>query len=592
DRPERAGFSPEEAIIQMERDNLKDVDNIYLSDFHSFVDKMQRTYVGPSNFCDRYWCEPKLDGLAIELLYADGVLQEALTRGDGVMGEVVTESAKTIATIPLKLFGEQLPKYLEVRGEVVMYKQDFERLNREQEELGRKLFANPRNAAAGSLRQLDIAVTKKRTLHFLAYSLGMCDWSPLSECQSQSELIKRLQELGFVTPPMPKLAANREEVIDYTETILAKRASFAMEIDGCVVKLDDLTQQQALGFTARAPRFAVAYKFQAQQVETKLLSIDVQVGRTGVLTPVAILEPVAVGGVMVSRATLHNADEIQEKDLRVGDTVIVQRAGDVIPEVVAPIVGKRPEGADPFVFPKKCPACGEDVVREAGQAAWRCVNLSCPAVRLRSIMHFVSKSGLDVQGLGEKWIEQLVVGGKVKSAADLFTLQKAELLQYERMGELLAGKVLLALDEAKNQATLDRLISALGIPHVGVQTARMLAAHFQDLDALANATMGDLVDLPEVGPEIAQAICDFCRNHANVELFSKLKQIKLWPKRQMETVPRTQVSALQGKTILFTGALSMARSRCEELARQAGAVPVTSVSKKLGYLVCGEKPGS
>ena len=396
-----------------------------------------------------------------------------------------------------------------------------------------------------------------------------------------------------MTPPDGKLCADPAAVEAYVESVRQGRADFPMEIDGAVAKQDDLEAQEALGFTARAPRFAIAFKFPAMQVHTRLTGIEIQVGRTGVLTPVAQLEPVAVGGVMVTRATLHNEDEILAKDVRVGDTVIVQRAGDVIPEVVGPVLEERPSGARPFEFPHICPVCGEPAHREPGEAAWRCGNISCPAVRLRSICHFVSKAGLDVQGVGQKWIEQLVSSGHVTSPEQLFRLTVQDLLPFDRMGDVLARKIVDAFDDARHNATLARLISALGIRHVGEQTARMLAAHFHDMDALAAADTQRLLELPDVGPEVASSIRSFFESPANQHMLAGLREAGLWPVAAAEPAEAVGESGpLQGKNILFTGTLSMARGKAKQLAETAGAVVLGSVSKKLDILVVGENPGS
>ena len=405
----------------------------------------------------------------------------------------------------------------------------------------------------------------------------------------------RLTAWGFLTPPDGRLCVGLEQVVEYAEWVRAHRTDFPMEIDGAVAKLDLLEAQRVLGFTARAPRFAVAFKFPAIQAETRLLAIEIQVGRTGALTPVAILEPVAVGGVMVSRATLHNEDEIHARDVRVGDTVIVQRAGDVIPEVVGPVLAKRPPDTEPFHFPHECPACGQPVHREPDEAAWRCDNLACPARRLRAITHFVSKAGLDIQGVGEKWVEQLVQAGRVQSPADLFTLNEADLLQFDRMGETLARKFLAALDTARTTASLARLICALGIRHVGEQTARMLATRFRDLDELAAASTDTLLELPDVGPEVAASIRYFFETPANRIVIERLRELGLWPVSAGASLAEPAAkkeTPLSGKTILFTGTIFLPRGRAQALAEAAGATPVSSVSKKLDYLVAGEKPGS
>lgn len=575
------------------------LDNVFSAEeWREFVERMRRAWDGDVNgpLPQAFWCDPKLDGLALEIIYVDGVLQEALTRGDGEVGEVVTEAVRTIRTVPLKLRGDgPFPALLEVRGEVVMNKKDFEALNARQESLGQKPFANPRNAAAGALRQLDISVTESRPLRFLAYSLGDAQWPPAQPCALHSELMSRLEGYGFLTPPNGKLCGNPQAVEAYVGWVREHRPDFPMEIDGAVAKQNNLEAQDALGFTARAPRFAVAFKFPAMQAQTTLEGIEIQVGRTGVLTPVAVLAPVAVGGVMVSRATLHNEDEIRARDVRVGDTVIVQRAGDVIPEVVGPVLEKRPADAREYVFPHSCPACGQPVYREEGEAAWRCENLACPAIRLRSITHFVSKAGLDIPGVGQKWIEQLVTSGRVQSPADLFTLTVQELLGFERMGEVLAQKFVDALDSARHAATLQRLVSALGIRHVGEQTARTLAGRFRDLDELENASVESLLALPDVGPEVASSIRNFFDSPANRELLSRLKEKGLWPQgagsAEAQVVQMPQ-GPLAGKTILFTGTISVPRGEAQKWAESAGAVPLGSVSKKLDYLVAGEKAGS
>lgn len=577
---------------QRHRQRMYGLDNVFSAEeWQEFVARMQRALPeAPLSF----WCDPKLDGLALEIIYEDGVLQQALTRGDGEEGEVVTEAVRTIRTVPLRLRGAgPFPERLEVRGEVVIYKKDFAAINERRESLGQKLLANPRNAAAGALRQLDVANTQQMPLRFLAYSLGEARWGQAEPCHFQHELATRLRDYGFLTPPDGKFCADPAAVEAYVESVRQGRTDFPMEIDGAVAKQDDLEAQEALGFTARAPRFAIAFKFPAMQVHTRLTGIEIQVGRTGVLTPVAQLEPVAVGGVMVTRATLHNEDEILAKDVRVGDTVIVQRAGDVIPEVVGPVLEERPSGARPFEFPHICPVCGEPAHREPGEAAWRCSNPSCHDVQWRSIYHFVSKAGLDVQGVGQKWIEQLVRSGHVTSPVQLFRLTVDELLAFDRTGEVLARKIVDAFDDARHNATLARLISALGIRHVGEQTARMLAAHFHDMDALAAADTQRLLELPDVGPEVASSIRSFFESPANQHMLAGLREAGLWPVAAAEPAEAVgEGGPLQGKNILFTGTLSMARGKAKQLAETAGAVVLGSVSKKLDILVVGENPGS
>lgn len=566
------------------------LDNVFSAEeWQDWVQKMLRALPdAPLEF----WCDPKLDGLALELIYEDGVLTTALTRGDGEVGEVVTEAVRTVRNVPLRLRdAAAMPQRLEVRGEIVMHKEDFAALNARQDSAGLKPFANPRNAAAGAVRQLDTAVAAQRPLRFYAYGAGQVQWGGAQPWQRYDELMQRLTQWGFSVPPGGRVCL-ADTVLAFVEATGAERHDFAMEIDGAVIKQNNVAAQEALGFTARSPRFAVAYKFPAQQARTVLQGIDIQVGRTGVLTPVAVLEPVSVGGVVVSRATLHNEDELAAKDVRVGDTVIVQRAGDVIPEVVGPVLELRPADAVPFVFPHVCPVCHEPAQREAGQAAWRCTNLSCPAVRMQAIKHFVSKAGLDVQGIGQKWIEQLVESNRVRNPADLFTLREQELLLFDRMGEVLAQKFVDAFAKARVEATLARLISALGIRHVGEQTARLLAKHFEDLDDLARADADTLTALPDVGPEVAASIQAFFQGAANQTLLARFKELGLWPQRPAAAPEVASSGPLTGKKFLFTGTLSMPRSQAQKMVLDAGGEVAGSVTRTLDYLVVGENPGS
>lgn len=563
---------------------------------------MQRMYNALPEAPSSFWCDPKMDGLALEVIYENGVFTSALTRGDGEVGEVVTAAMRTVRNLPLALRGDDVPRRIEVRGEVVIAKADFEQLNARQSAAGGKLFANPRNAAAGSVRQLDTSVTAGRPLQFRAYGVGQVVFEGGTSTgtvpwTTHSGLMARLREWGFDSPPEGRLCASPDDVWAYYEALGARRESLAIEIDGVVAKLDDIEAQEALGFTARAPRWALALKFPAMQARTRLDDIRVQVGRTGVLTPVAILEPVRVGGVEVSRATLHNEDEIRAKGLLLGDTVLVQRAGDVIPEVVRPLVEERTGDERPFVFPATCPECDSPVVRPEGEVAHRCVNVMCPAVRRQSIIHFVSKAGLDVRGVGERWVQQLVDGGHVTSPVGLFSLTKLDLMRFERMGPTSAANFVAALDAARTGATLVRLICALGIRHVGEQTARTLAAHFVDLDALREADAETLQQLPDIGPEVAGSILSFFVDVDNLELLERLRDIGLWPKRQ-ETPPVSEgadesVRPLQGLKVRFTGSLTrMRRTEAEDMARAAGANIASGVTKSLDLLVVGGKPGS
>ncbi len=576
-------------------ESMYGLDNVFdASQWQDWVQKMQRAL--PEAKLE-FWCDPKLDGLAVELIYENGELTAALTRGDGEVGEVVTEAIKTIKNIPLRLFNndKKLPALLEVRGEVVICKEDFIQLNAKQEAAGKKLFANPRNAAAGAVRQLDTSVTATRPLRFFAYGVGRVILNA-SQAKAElpwnkhAELMQALTHWGFATPPGGLVCTGQNKVLEYAKHVQDNREHFVMEIDGAVIKHNDLEAQIALGFTARSPRFAVAFKFPAMQARTILQDIEIQVGRTGVLTPVAILTPVNVGGVMVSRATLHNEDEIRIKDVRVGDTVVVQRAGDVIPEVVGPILELRPEHAHAYEFPHVCPICHEDAQREEGQAAWRCSNLSCPAVRMQSIKHFVSKAGLDIQGIGQKWIEQLVQVKRVQTVADLFTLSIDDLLEFERMGEVLAKKFVDAFAKAKQNASLSRFISALGIRHVGEQTARLLAKNYEDMQALSAASLDELMHLPDIGPEVASSIKAFFESESNMALLKQLQSLGLDPKATSKA--DTISGAFSGKKVLFTGTLSIPRGKATELALAAGAEVVNAVSKKLNFLIAGDAAGS
>ncbi len=568
------------------------LDNVFSSaDLEEFVDRMARLLPGTPRDAIAFWVDPKMDGLAMELIYENGVFSTALTRGDGEKGEVVTESMRTVKNIPLRLQGDDVPGYIEVRGEVVITRKDFEALNAKQRGNGVRPFANPRNAAAGSVRQLDPRVTAGRPLRFMAYGVGMVDSSAAGPWRTYEELMRNLRDMGFASAPEARLCENVAAVEAAFRELEAKRPSLPFDIDGVVAKANDLSLHEALGFTARAPRWAVALKFPAVQAETTLNAITVQVGRTGVLTPVANLAPVQVGGVTVSRATLHNEDEIKAKDLREGDSVIIQRAGDVIPEVVRPVLEKRKPDARPFAFPTICPECGEKAHRAEGEAAWRCLNHLCPAVLRESVKFFVSKSGLDVQGIGARWIEEFVDRGMVKTFADLFRLKRDELLALDRMGGKLADNFLAALENARTQSTLPQLIAALGIRHVGEQTAKALAARFRGMDALMEAGYDTLQTVPDIGPEVAEAICQYFDTPGNRALLAELRAIGLWPEMAPEDPVRSE-GPLAGKSVLFTGTLSIPRSEAEKMAEQAGARVVSSVSRKLDYLVVGDSPGS
>lgn len=593
----RIGAEPSEAFAHRSHSlPMSSLDNVFdLQEWESYVQRLQRLLPGESF---SFWVDPKLDGLAVEVIYERGGYSAACTRGDGYTGEVVTSNMATVRNLPLRIpvagdSSSEAPEYLEVRGEVIMSLSEFQHLNREQAEQGRKPFANPRNAAAGSVRQLDPRVTASRPLRFYAYGLGLVRW-PDGESRwlTQEEIIHGLRDLGISTVPEAALCRDEREVKSYYRELLEKRLRLPYELDGVVAKVNSLEQQNRLGSTARAPRWALAIKFPTQQAETRLINIRVQVGRTGALTPVAELEPVTVGGATVSRATLHNEDEIRAKDLRIGDRVIIQRAGDVIPEVVRPLPERRTGEERQFQFPSQCPACRGRVDRLQGEVAYRCLNSSCPAQLKQALKHFVSKSGLDIEGLGDKWIEALVDREYVRDFADLFFLRGEELVQMERMGPKLADNILQSLHRAREQASLERLLSALGIGLVGSETAKLLARHYSDLEELQRASKEELQRIQDIGPEIASSISSYFSNPANQRVLEKLKQAGVWPSSTRESREEADQGPLQGKRILFTGRMqNYTRSEAQQLAQEAGASVASNVSSRLDYLVAGNDPG-
>jgi len=536
-----------------------------------------------------YVAEPKLDGLAVSLRYENGLLVKAATRGDGSRGEDVTQNVKTIKSIPLSLRGNDFPDVLEVRGEVFMPKAGFEKLNQQQITKGDKTFANPRNAAAGSLRQLDSRITATRHLNFLSYAIGVVEGATLPN--NHNDILHCLQTWGLPIPIYIQLVQGIPGCLNYHQDILAHRKALPFEIDGVVYKVNSMEQQEILGFVSRAPRWAIAHKFPAQEVMTQLLDIDVQVGRTGALTPVARLAPVSVGGVTVTNATLHNQDEIRRKDVRVGDTVIVRRAGDVIPEVVRVLPEKRPDNTQPFDLPNKCPICHADVAREEGEAVIRCTGgLFCPAQRKQALQHFVSRGAMDIDGLGEKLIEQIIDGNLVNNIADIYTLSHEQWAGLERMGDKSAANIIKALDNSKT-TTLMRFLYALGIREVGETTARTLAQHFGTLEKLKEATNPDLQKVPDIGPIMAKHIVAFFREAHNLEIIQRLQEIGIhWTEEEPAT---TTAQSLVGKTFVLTGTLSqMTRNQAKARLQALGAKVSGSVSQKTHIVVAGEKAGS
>jgi DNA ligase (NAD+) len=533
-----------------------------------------------------YAAEPKLDGLAVSLLYRDGRLVRAATRGDGETGEDVTQNVRTLASVPLRLAGTGIPEILEVRGEVYMSHAGFEELNRQAETGGQKPFVNPRNAAAGSLRQLDSTITARRPLEMFCYGVGKVTGSALAG--SHVEVLARLQEWHLRVYDDVQVVAGVNGCSAYYQRYEQLRGKLPFEIDGVVFKVNRLDQQEALGFVARAPRWAIARKFPAQERETTVLGIDVQVGRTGALTPVARLEPVFVGGVTVTNATLHNEDEIRRKDVRAGDSVIVRRAGDVIPEVVRVVTEKRHRGAAKFHMPVHCPVCGSQVTRAEGETVARCSGgLYCPAQRKEAIKHFASRRALDIEGLGDKLVEQLVEKALVTSVSDLYRLSADELAGLDRMAGKSAANLIDALDKSK-VTTLERFVFALGIREVGETTAQILAREFGELEPLMATTVEALEAIHGIGPVAAKHIVDFFGEQHNCDVIGKLRAAGVnWP-----AVARPRELPLAGKTFVLTGTLSMPRHELQEKLLSLGAKVSGSVSKKTDYVVVGENPGS
>ncbi|HHH39246.1 MAG TPA: NAD-dependent DNA ligase LigA [Sedimenticola sp.] len=535
-----------------------------------------------------YAAEPKMDGLAISLRYEAGVLVQGATRGDGTRGEDVTGNVRTIRAIPLRLQGTGWPEVLEVRGEIYMPRSGFERLNAEARRQGEKTFANPRNAAAGSLRQLDPRVTAKRPLTMVSYGFGEVSGGDLAPTYSGS--IARLKAWGLRVSPELQRVQGLQGCLDYYAALARRRDSLDYDIDGVVFKVDSLEQQRTLGFVSRAPRWAIARKFPAQEEITRLLAIDVQVGRTGALTPVARLAPVSVGGVTVTNATLHNAEEIRRKDIRIGDWVIVRRAGDVIPQVVRVVTERRPPDVREFRMPDHCPVCGSEVIRDADGIVLRCSGgLFCPAQRKEAIRHFASRRAMDIEGLGEKLVEQLVDQKLVASPADLYRLDVKTLAGLERMGEKSARNLIVALERSK-ETTLARFLFALGIREVGEATAQALAAHFGSLEAIREADAETLQDVPDVGPVVAEHLVTFFRQPHNREVIEQLLAAGIhWPAVERPAVDR---QPLKGKSFVLTGTLSRPRTRVKEQLQALGARVTGSVSARTDYLVAGADPGS
>ncbi|HJU71555.1 MAG TPA: NAD-dependent DNA ligase LigA [Paucimonas sp.] len=536
-----------------------------------------------------YATELKFDGLAINLRYENGLLVEAATRGDGATGENVSANIRTVRAIPLRLHADHPPKVIDVRGEILMFKADFARLNARQRAAGAKEFANPRNAAAGSLRQLDPRITAQRALRFFAYGIGVLEGAAMPD--THAGLLDWYAALGIPVCSERAVVSGASGLLAFFHDIALKRMALPYDIDGVVYKVNRLDQQQRLGFVSRAPRFAIAHKFPAEEALTQVQEIEVQVGRTGAITPVARLSPVAVGGVIVTNATLHNEDEVNRKDIRIGDTVIVRRAGDVIPEVVSFVPEMRPANARKFAMPVVCPACGSPIIRAEEEAIARCSGgwVKCPAQRKGGLLHFVSRRAMDIEGLGDQLVEQLVDKQVIHTAADLYKLGLISLAALDRMADKSAQNVLAALERSKS-TTLARFIYALGIRHVGEATAKELARHFCNLDALMQAPEEELIEAADVGPVIARSIRMFFADPMNLELIEQLRAAGIhWPEEVRDKAPKP----LQGKTFVLTGALpTLTRDQAAGMIEAAGGKVAGSVSKKTSYVVAGEEAGS
>ena len=587
---QRVGAKPLSGFAQIRHEiPMLSLDNAFSDEeFYAFVKRIEDRLIrlpDPLTFC----CEPKLDGLAVSILYVNGVLTQAATRGDGTTGEDITANIRTIRNIPLQLLMDNPPARLEVRGEVFMPHEGFARLNQHALEKGEKTFANPRNAAAGSLRQLDPKITSKRPLVLNAYGIGIAEGIDLPN--THYDRLQWLKSIGIPVNPEIRLCNGTDEVLDFYRDIQNKRSSLGYDIDGTVLKINDIALQEKLGFISKAPRWAIAYKFPAQEELTRLNDVEFQVGRTGAITPVAKLEPVFVAGVTVSNATLHNGDEIERLDIAIGDTVVIRRAGDVIPQIIGVLHDRRPADARPIVFPETCPVCDSAIVRIEGEAVARCTGgLFCAAQRKEALKHFVSRKAMDIDGVGGKLIEQLVERELVHTPADLFKLDLTTLTRLERMGTKSAENALASLEKAKN-TTLARFIFALGIREVGEATALNLANHFKTLEALQNADLEALQQVPDVGEVVANRILAFWHEPHNVAVVNDLiAQGVHW-----ETVETKEITEnrFKGKTVVLTGTLTqMGRNEAKALLQDMGAKVSGSVSAKTDFVIAGDAAGS
>ena len=586
---QRIGASPLDKFKKVKHtEPMLSLDNAFSYDEVKEFEKRVKRFLGTDAVIE-YTVEPKYDGLAIELTYRDGLLFRASTRGDGYEGEDVTQNIRTIKSMPLKIAEvSKIPAEIDIRGEVYMDIEEFEALNREREQKGEPVFANPRNAAAGSVRQLDSSITAARKLHLACYGIGTVTGI---EFKSQLEFFKWLEKTRFPIPSVVKLGKGIDEVIHLIREIEEKRSTFPFETDGAVIKVNDFELQRLLGVKTREPRWAIAYKFPAHQGTTRIKDIIPSVGRTGVITPIAMLEPVRIGGVTVSRSTLHNWDEIKRKDIRVGDTVVVERAGDVIPHVVMVIKEKRTGKEKTFHIPEKCPVCGSKIVREEGEVAVRCVGLNCPAQVQERIRHFASRGALDIEGLGEKNVELLYSSGLVNHFVDMYRLKKEDLLKLPRFAEKSAQNLIDAIERSKH-ITLARFLYALGILHVGEYASKLLAKNFEKLEDLYEISTERIIKIKQMGEKIASSVSDFFKDPENIKTLKTLKSLGLKITNPDFKGKEKWERPLEGLTFVITGTLPRPRNEVEELIESLGAHASSLVSKSTDYVIVGENPGS
>jgi len=579
---QRVGAPPDRAFQPVRhRARMMSLDNVFDErELMAFIRRVE-SQVGEVD----YICELKIDGAGIALTYEDGVFVRGATRGDGVTGEDVTANLRTVRSLPLRLLGKETIPYLEIRGEVYMPKRSFLELNREREKDGQPPFANPRNAAAGSLRQLDPRITASRNLDLICYEIGYVEGKAF---RAHEEVLGAISDWGFHVSEHWRRAGSAQEIMDFCEEWVAKRDELAYEVDGAVIKVNDLGVRERLGSTSKAPRWAVAYKFPAEEKTTRLLDIEINVGRTGALTPTAVLEPVFVGGSTVSRATLHNQDEIRRKGIKIGDMVLVHKAGDVIPEVIKPIVEIRDGSERDFVMPDKCPACGGKVYQPEGEVVARCINVDCPARLFESILHFASRGAMDIEGLGPATITELMDKGYVRSVEDIYFLNEDQLYTLTGFKDKSVANLLRAIENSKGRP-LSRLLFALGIRHVGSHVAEVLARRFRSMDNLASASLEDLESIQEVGPTIARSVKAFFEEPRNLQLLRRLKEAGVNMMEEVEEGPGT----LEGLTFVLTGGLdSMTREEARRAIEERGGRVSSSVSSKTSYVVAGSDPGS